>query len=190
MVMYSYDQVLTDVRQVYEQLNGVKAPKIDPRSPRFPLPKGVDPVSLVQNEINYLNLFLLNSGMSGRLSKVPTWMPNSEVFETPKEYVIDLELAGVSKDDVQVQHFNHLLVVRGARRFQRKSDDAVYHGSDRVYGTFERQYPLPAYLEPDRLRTSWNDGVLELRIPKSGTPEKPEEDEKTGKRPAAGTAKS
>src|SRR5215467_11300728 len=92
MAMYSYDRVLSDVRQVYEQLNGVKAPRIDPRNPRFPLPKGVDPVSLVQSEINYLNLFLLNSGMSLRLSRIPAWTPNSEVFETSKEYVIDLEL--------------------------------------------------------------------------------------------------
>lgn len=190
MEMYSYDQVLSDVRQVYEQLNGVKAPKIDPKNPRFPLPRGVDPVSLVQNEINYLNLFLLNSGMSLRLSKVPTWMPNSEVFETPKEYGIDLELAGVGKDDVQIQHFNNLLVVRGARRFRRRSDDAVYHGSDRVYGTFERVYGLPAYLDPERLRTSWNDGVLEIRIAKSGPPEKSDEDEKGSKRPAPSTAKS
>jgi HSP20 family protein len=143
----------------------------------------------VQNEINYLNLFLLNSGMSLRLSKVPTWTPNSEVFETPKEYVIDLELAGVSKDDVQIQHFNNVLVIRGARRFRRKSEDAVYHGSDRVYGTFERLYQLPLYLDPERLRTSWNDGVLEVSIPKSDTPGKTDDEEKSGKRPPAGTGK-
>jgi len=184
MAMYSYDQVLTDVRNVYEQLNGVKAPKIDSQNPRFPLPKGVDPVSLVQSEINYLNLFLLNSGMSLRLNRVPTWTPSSEVFETPKEYVIALELAGVGKDDVQVQNFNNVMVVRGARRFRRKSDDAVYHGSDRLYGTFERLYQLPLYLETDRLRTSWNDGVLEIAIPKSGAPEKTDEDENAGRQPA------
>lgn len=181
MAIYSYDQVLTDVRQVYEQLNGVKAPRIDPKNPRFPLPRNVDPISLVQNEINYLNLFLLNSGMSLKLSRVPTWMPNSEVFETPKEYVIDLELAGMNKDDIQVQHFNNMLVVRGARRFRRRSEDAVYNSSDRVYGTFERLYQLPSSLDPDRLRTSWNDGVLEITIPKSTVPEKPDEGEKVAK---------
>ncbi|HKF53992.1 MAG TPA: Hsp20/alpha crystallin family protein [Blastocatellia bacterium] len=190
MAMYSYDRVLSDVRQVYEQLNGVKAPRIDPRNPRFPLPKGVDPVSLVQSEINYLNLFLLNSGMSLRLSRIPAWTPNSEVFETSKEYVIDLELPGVGKDDVQVQHFNSFIIVRGARRFQRKSDDAVYLGSDRVYGTFERLYQVPPYLEPDRLRTFWNDGVLEITIPKSGAPEKTDEEEKASKRPSTGTGKA
>jgi len=190
MAMYSYDQVLTDVRQVYEQLNGVKAPRTDPKNPRFPLPKGVDPISLVQNEINYLNLFLLNSGMSLKLSKVPTWMPNSEVFETPKEYVIDLELAGVSKDDVQIQHFNNMLIIRGSRRFSRRSEDAVYNSSDRVYGVFERLYGLPPTLDLDHLRTSWSDGVLEITIPKSSAPEKSDKEEKADKRPAVGTSKS
>jgi len=42
MAMYSYDQVLTDVRQVYEQLTGLPAPKIDVKKPRFPLPGSAD----------------------------------------------------------------------------------------------------------------------------------------------------
>src|SRR5262249_53129201 len=51
MRMYSYDQVLTDVKDVYEQLTGLPAPDIDIKKPRFPLPKGVNPVGLVQSEI-------------------------------------------------------------------------------------------------------------------------------------------
>jgi hypothetical protein len=35
MAMYSYDQVLTDVRQVYEQLTGLQAPKVDPKNLDF-----------------------------------------------------------------------------------------------------------------------------------------------------------
>src|ERR1043166_2579085 len=50
MRMYSYDQVLTDVREVYEQLTGLPAPKVDVKKPRFPLPKGIDPVALHQGD--------------------------------------------------------------------------------------------------------------------------------------------
>src|SRR5438105_1661318 len=147
MAMYSYDQVLTDVRHVYEQLTGLPAPKVDVKNPRFPLPKGIDPVALVQSEIDYLNLYLVNSGISLRLSKAPTWTPPGEVYETPEEYVVTLELAGMTEEDVQVHDINNILVVRGTRRFRRANEEAQYHTSERIYGTFERVFPLPSYVE-------------------------------------------
>ena len=168
MAMYSYDQVLTDVRDVYEQLTGLPAPKVDVKKSRFPLPRGVDPVALVQSEINYLNLYLINSGISLRLSKAPTWTPPAEVYETPEEYVINLELAGISKEDVTVQQVNNVLVVRGTRRFRRAGEEAHYHSSERIYGTFERFFPLPNYVQADNLQTRLSYGILEIALPKLG----------------------
>jgi HSP20 family molecular chaperone IbpA len=165
--MYSYDQVLTDVRDVYEQLTGLPAPKVDVRKPRFPLPKEADPMALVQSEINYLNLYLINSGISLRLSKTPTWTPAAEVYETPEKFAVNLELAGMTKDDVKVNQINNILVVRGTRRFRRASEDAQYLNSERTYGTFERLFPLPNYLQAEQLQTKFSDGMLEITFPKS-----------------------
>lgn len=167
MALYSYDQVLTDVRDVYEQLTGLPAPKVDVKNPRFPLPKGVDPVALVQSEINYLNLYLINSGISLRLSKVPTWTPPAEIYETPQEYVIQIELAGIAEEDVSVHHINNLLIVRGTRRFRRSSEEAQYHNSERVYGTFERLFPLPNYVQANTLETTLSNGIFEVKLLKS-----------------------
>jgi HSP20 family molecular chaperone IbpA len=167
--MYSYDQVLTDVRDVYEQLTGLPAPKVDVKKPRFPLPREVDPVALVQSEINYLNLYLINSGISLRLSKAPTWTPSAEVYETPDEYVINLELAGMAKDEVTVQQINNILIVRGTRRFRRASEEAQYHNSERIYGTFERLFPLPNYVQADNPQTSFSSGILGITLPKVPT---------------------
>jgi HSP20 family protein len=166
MAMYSYDQVLTDVRHVYEQLTGLPAPKIDLKNPRFPLPRDGDPANLVQREIDYLNLYLVNSGISTRLSKMPTWAPPTEVCETADRYIISIELAGVSSQDVSVQILNHVLIVRGSRRFRRVSEDAQYYSSERVYGSFERLFGIPEHVKADSLRTSFTDGVLEITFSK------------------------
>jgi HSP20 family molecular chaperone IbpA len=166
MAMYSYDQVLTDVRQVYEQLTGLPAPKIDVKNPRFPLPASVDPAALVQSEINYLNLYLVNSGLSLRLSKTPTWAPAAEVYETPREYVVHIELAGLRDEDVSCQVINNTLIVSGSRKFRRVSEESKYHASERAYGVFERLFPLPSHLQPEKLRTRLADGILEIQIPK------------------------
>lgn len=167
MRMYSYDQVLTDVREVYEQLTGLPAPKVDVKKPRFPLPKGSDTVALVQSEINYLNLYLINSGLSLRLSKSPTWTPPAEVYETSDKFGINIELAGLTKEDVKVNEINGVLIVRGTRRFRRASEEAQYQSSERVYGTFERLFPLPNNTRADDLQMSFSHGILEITLPKN-----------------------
>ncbi|HZS10430.1 MAG TPA: Hsp20/alpha crystallin family protein [Blastocatellia bacterium] len=178
MGMYSYDQVLTDVRDVYEQLTGLPAPNVDVKKPNFPLPAGADPVALVQNEINYLNLCLINSGISQRLLKSPTWAPPAEIYETPDEVVISIELAGMTeKDGVTAKPAGGVLVVRGTRRFHRVSEKAQYHHSERTYGTFERLFPLPQEVSADDLKTRFADGILEITLPKA----KKERPERAGK---------
>lgn len=167
MAMYSYEQVLTDVRQVYEQLTGLPAPKIDVKKPRFPLPESSDPAALVQSEINYLNMYLINSGLSLRLSKTPTWAPAAEVYETPRNYIVNIEVAGLGEDEVNCQVINNTLVVSGTRRFRRVSEDARYHASERAYGAFERLFPLPGYVQPEKLRTTFANGMLEIAITKT-----------------------
>ena len=167
MNTYSYDQVLTDVREVYEQLTGLPAPKVDVKKPRFPLSREVDPVAFVQSEINYLNLHLINSGISMRLSKSPSWTPMADIYETPKELVINLDLPGLTKDDVTVTQANNALIVKGARRFRRVSEEAQYHRSERIYGAFERAFPLPNYVRADDLRLNFSDGILTITLPKA-----------------------
>src|SRR5262245_54262680 len=167
MSTYSYDQVLTDVREVYEQLTGLPAPKVDVKKPRFPLPREVDPLAFVQSEINYLNLHLINSGISMRLSKSPCWTPLADIYETPKEFVITLDLPGLTKDEVTATQVNDVLVVRGTRRFRRVSEEAQYHRSERLYGVFERHFPLPDYVRADELRLNFSEGILTITLPKS-----------------------
>jgi HSP20 family molecular chaperone IbpA len=173
--MYSYDQVLTDVRQVYEQLTGLPAPKVDVKNPRFPLPDGGDQAALVQSEINYLNLYLINTGLSLRLSKAPSWAPPAEVYETPRDYIVCLEVAGLREEDISCQVISNTLVVRGSRKFRRASEDSKYHVSERAYGLFERLFPLPDRVRSGEIRTRFADGILEITIPKTETASRAEE---------------
>jgi HSP20 family molecular chaperone IbpA len=185
MAMYSYDQVLTDVRHVYEQLTGLPAPKIDVKNPRFPLPGSGDPAAFVQSEINYLNMYLINTGLSLRLSKTPTWAPAAEVYETPREYIITIEVPGLSEEEVSCQVVNNTLVVSGTRRFRRTSEEARYHASERAYGAFERLFPLPNHVQPEKLRTRFANGMLEITIPKTETAMRSEGSQETHRAKAA-----
>jgi HSP20 family protein len=105
-----------------------------------------------------------------RLSKAPTWVPPAEVYETPQEYVVQIELAGLAEEDISVNHINNLLVVRGTRRFRRASQEAQYHNSERSYGTFERLFPLPSYVRPSTLETDLSNGIFEIKLSKTEIP--------------------
>ena len=167
MRMYSYDQVITDAKDVYEQLTGLPAPEIDIKKPRYPLPKGVNPLALVQSEINQLNLCLINSDISTRLSKSPAWAPAAEVYETQDAYIVNLELPGLGQEDVKVTQTNNILTVRGARRFKKANEEALYHNSERIYGAFERLFPLPSNIQPERMKNKFTSGIFQITIPKT-----------------------
>src|SRR6266511_792195 len=65
------------------------------------------------------------------------------VYENQDAYMVNLELPGLSQEDVKVTQTNNILTVRGAQHFKKAHDEAVYHSSERSYGTFERLFPLP-----------------------------------------------
>jgi HSP20 family protein len=102
-----------------------------------------------------------------RLSKSPTWTPPAEVYETADKFGINIELAGLTKEDIKVNQINNVLIVRGTRRFRRANEEAQYHSSERVYGTFERLFPLPNYVKADDPQMSFSHGILEITLPKS-----------------------
>src|SRR5262249_1024274 len=157
----------TDVKDVYEQLTGLPAPEIDIKKPRFPLPKGINPVALVQSEINQLNMCLINSGVSWRMSKSPAAAPPAAGSSADAAYVCNLELPGLGQEDVKVTQTNNILTVRGARRFRKAHEEAEYHNSERNYGTFERLFPLPGNVQPERMKNKFINGIFQITIPKT-----------------------
>jgi len=169
MRMYSYDQVLADVKEVYESLTGFPAPQVDIKKPRHPLPSGINPVPLVQTEINQLNMFLMNSGASWRLSKSAAWTPTAEVYETQDAYFVCLDMPGIGQEDLKIALSNNILTVSGARRFKKATEESAYHISERIYGAFERFFPIPSNTQPERMKSKFNSGILQITIPKTKT---------------------
>ena len=105
-------------------------------------------------------------------SKAKMLMP-LEVYETPTELVVKVELPGVKKEDVDITIRDNYLVIRAEKKEEKKEEKQHVHVVERVYGTFERVIPLPADVDTDNAKASFKDGVLEIRFPKkSATKEK------------------
>jgi HSP20 family protein len=95
------------------------------------------------------------------------WLPSVDVHETKDDLVLSFDIPGVSQKDVQVTITGDLLTVRGERRFDREASENSYHRVERVYGRFERSVQLPMTVQTDKVKASYRDGVLEVKLPKA-----------------------
>ena len=94
------------------------------------------------------------------------WVPLVDVYETKDDLVVSLELPGVREKEVEVSITGDLLTVKGERRFDREVKDESFHRVERVYGKFERAIPLPVAVQTDKVKATYRDGMLEIRLPK------------------------
>lgn len=100
----------------------------------------------------------------------PRWgLLAGEVIERDQEIVVRIELPGLDKEDCTVQVEGNTLVVSGEKRFDRDTVGAHYHIMERAYGRFERSIPLPRNVDVEGAQASFKNGVLTVRLPKTGS---------------------
>jgi HSP20 family protein len=94
-----------------------------------------------------------------------TWIPAADAYETADMVVVELELAGVTDDDVDLAVDGSVLTVRGRRRPAQARPDS-YHRMERSYGAFARTIDLACAVDPERVHGTLKDGVLRVEVRK------------------------
>ena len=111
------------------------------------------------------NRSLLSREQEGVLSA--SWTPSVDIKETKDAYIVKGELPGVDKDDVDVSIEDNLLVIRGEKKVETESDEHQSHRRECVYGCFERSFSLPKQVDTNKVKATFDKGVLTLNIPKA-----------------------
>jgi HSP20 family protein len=94
-----------------------------------------------------------------------TFDPAIDVRASDTEVTLVCDVPGVKQEDLEITLANHVLTIKGTRRFDTNHDEQVMLG--RAYGSFSRSYTLPDALDDEKLAAQLADGVLTIRIPKS-----------------------
>jgi HSP20 family protein len=94
------------------------------------------------------------------------WAPAIDIHETRDELVVSVELPGVREKDVHLSITGEVLTLRGQRVADHPGKEEHYHRIERWSGSFERHVQLPIPIQADRVRATYRDGVLEVRLPK------------------------
>ena len=109
---------------------------------------------------------LVQSLVGGAGSDGP-WLPAADVSETEGAYVVEIELPGVHREDIDVELDGNELVVTGEVK-EAKREGLLRRRTRRV-GNFEYRVTLPGDFKADGVEASLAHGVLTVQVPKAQT---------------------
>jgi HSP20 family protein len=101
------------------------------------------------------------------------WSPSANVREAKDAVLLEMELPGIQPDDVNISIDNDMLTVSGEKREERREgeEEGRYFLVERRYGSFSRSFSLPPNVDPDKIKASFENGVLTIRIPREALPQ-------------------
>jgi HSP20 family protein len=94
------------------------------------------------------------------------WIPAMDVVETQDHLVLRGDLPGLSEDDVDIEIKDNVLTISGERKAEREQKGEGYHRVERAFGSFSRSLTLPQGVDAERVDAKFDNGVLEVRVPK------------------------
>lgn len=95
-----------------------------------------------------------------------SWNPSTDIYNTKDSMVFLVELPGVSKEDVNIEIKDSILVISGNRKRDHEYEDAKIYVNERCNGKFYRAFRLPKEIDAGKVEASIKDGILELRLGK------------------------
>jgi HSP20 family protein len=94
------------------------------------------------------------------------WRPPVDIYETENGIVLAAELPGVVKEDISVEVKDNILTLKGERTANPNIKGKKFYRHERCYGTFQRSFTLQHDIQPNLIKATFKDGVLEIEIPK------------------------
>jgi HSP20 family protein len=95
------------------------------------------------------------------------WYPAVDILESKEAYVLRAELAGMNKEDFNLELKEGTLTLTGERKFTKPAEGVEYRSVERVSGKFVRSFTLPETVKHDGIEATYKDGILEVHIPKA-----------------------
>jgi len=95
-----------------------------------------------------------------------SWMPAVDIEDRPDAIVLKAELAGMKPEDVHIELDDDVLTIKGERRQEEKFEKGEHQSTEWRYGAFQRSIALPRSVKRDAIEASYENGVVEVRVPK------------------------
>ena len=127
-------------------------------------------LNTIQSEMNRLfNTFFdapAPGDGGGGAAQLRRWLPPMDLVETDDDFVLRVDLPGLSEEEVKIELEDNVLTISGERKAEHEQRKEGYYRVERASGIFARSLTLPEGVEPSGVTAKFDRGVLEVRIPK------------------------
>jgi HSP20 family protein len=155
MSLFGFTDPWSDLRDMQRQMDRLMN--------RFPVSDITADVPLLTGgDVGERGLTTLGTG-AGQLGR---WNPQVDVRETDKELILHAELPGCNKEDIKLSVDNNRLCIQGEKKSKKKEEGENWVRRERFEGTFYRALPLPRGVDASQIQANYNNGVLEVIVPK------------------------
>ena len=103
-------------------------------------------------------------GSSKKVESGRRWYPAADVYQTADGWIVKVELAGVSVEDVEIDIQGNVLSIIGARKDRSCAVGVSFHQMEITYSRFEKTLQFPSAIEGARIEHNFEDGILIIRL--------------------------
>jgi HSP20 family protein len=94
------------------------------------------------------------------------WIPAMDLVETENDLVLRADLPGMTEEDIEIEVKDNVLTLSGERRSENEEKGEGFHRVERSFGRFQRSLTLPRGVDAGKVNARFDNGVLEVRVPK------------------------
>ena len=126
-----------------------------------------EPAREIQTMNRLFNTFFEpTAGSNGSSTVARRWVPAMDLVEGEDEFVLRADLPGLSEQDVNIEVEDSVLRISGERKAAHEQKGKGYYRVERSWGAFSRSLTLPEGVDAEAVKASFDNGVLEVQIPK------------------------
>lgn len=136
-----------------------------------PVQRYVDPFSAMRADMDrvfdtFLGRSFARFPTPAKFENSDAVMPSIDVRESETEVVVEAELPGMDEKNVSVTLNNGILTLKGEKKSEREEKKDDYHLMERSYGSFQRSFQVADAIDADKVKASFDKGVLKVTMPK------------------------
>jgi HSP20 family protein len=130
------------------------------------LVKRYAPLNDIRKSFDLVNAIINSVNEQTTEENMVDFRPKVNTRETEDNYHIEVELAGVKKENVDIKVDGNVLTISGERNVRDEVKDEDYHKIESRYGLFSRSFTLPEKVDIGNIQAEFENGILEVTIPK------------------------
>ena len=113
------------------------------------------------------NRFFQFVGTSKTVQSGQVWYPAADVYQTPDGWVVKVELAGVSPEDIEIDIQGNVLSIAGCRKDRSCAAGVSYQQMEITYSNFEKTLRFPSTIEGAVVEHEFENGLLIITLRKN-----------------------